>query len=80
MALKAGKVAEILAIDQDEANLETIDRGYGHLAVKTQQGSVKQILVRELNDWGFDIIYAGGLFDYLSSLWADVCVTRYSPH
>lgn len=66
MALKAGKVAEILAIDQDEANLETIDRGYGHLAVKTQQGSVKQILVRELNDWGFDIIYAGGLFDYLS--------------
>jgi SAM-dependent methyltransferase len=65
-ALRAGKVAELVALDQDEAALEVIQRDYGHMAVKTQLGSVKQILVRGLNDWGFDLIYAAGLFDYLS--------------
>lgn len=65
-ALKTGKVAELVAIDQDEASLEVIQRDYGHMAVKSQHGSVKQILVHGLNDWGFDLIYAAGLFDYLS--------------
>jgi extracellular factor (EF) 3-hydroxypalmitic acid methyl ester biosynthesis protein len=65
-ALVAGKVAEWLAIDQDEKSLDVINRDYGHLAVTTRHGSVKQILVRGLNDWGFDLIYAAGLFDYLS--------------
>jgi cyclopropane fatty-acyl-phospholipid synthase-like methyltransferase len=65
-ALAAGKVAEWLAIDQDEKSLDVINRDYGHLAVTTRHDSVKQILVRGLNDWGFDVIYAAGLFDYLS--------------
>lgn len=65
-ALAAGQIAEYVAIDQDEASLEVIDRDYGHLPVKTVHGSVKQILVRGLDDWGFDFIYAAGLFDYLS--------------
>ena len=65
-ALSAGQVAEYVAIDQDEASLDIINRDYGHLAVKTQHGSVKQILTRGLRDWGFDFIYVAGLFDYLS--------------
>jgi len=65
-SLWAGKVGELVAIDQDEAALEVIRRDYEQLPVKTQVGSVKQILVRGLNDWGFDLIYAAGLFDYLS--------------
>jgi len=65
-ALAAGKVTEWLAIDQDETSLDVIKRDFGHLAITTRHGSVKQILVRGLNDWGFDLIYAAGLFDYLS--------------
>jgi hypothetical protein len=50
------------------------------MAVKTQHGSVKQILVRGLNDWGFDLIYAAGLFDYLSQLVVVACATCCLQH
>jgi hypothetical protein len=65
-ALRAGKVGEFIAIDQDEASLEVVRRDYSALGVNAQWGSVKRILVRGLSEWGFDLIYASGLFDYLS--------------
>jgi extracellular factor (EF) 3-hydroxypalmitic acid methyl ester biosynthesis protein len=69
-----GKV-EITAFDQDPISLEIISKS-GIPNVKTMQGSVARLILGrypELKD--FDLVYAAGLYDYLSERIAEVMTT-----
>lgn len=61
-----GRIKELIALDQDEESLATIKRDYGRYPVETRQGSVKSLLSPKLALGRFDLVYASGLFDYLS--------------
>lgn len=66
-AVKQGKVKEYVAFDQDTRSLELVDKRFGGMNVKTLQGSVAEILIGKHKDLGgFDLVYAAGLYDYLS--------------
>lgn len=56
----------VTAIDQDEASLELIGREYGHLGAVPVAGSVRQILMGRLDLPEADLVYAAGLYDYLT--------------
>jgi SAM-dependent methyltransferase len=60
------QVGEFLALDQDVQSLGVIDSEVGHLGVKPVPGSVKSILRNTLRFESMDLIYAAGLYDYLS--------------
>ncbi len=60
------QVGEFLALDQDVQSLGVIDSEVGHLGVKPVPGSVKSILRNKLRFEEMDLIYAAGLYDYLS--------------
>ncbi|MGC4049770.1 MAG: class I SAM-dependent methyltransferase [Paludibaculum sp.] len=66
-AVQAGQVEEFVAFDQDEASLAVVARDYGHLGVRTVNGSVRAVLAGKANLGQFDFVYAAGLFDYLSA-------------
>lgn len=66
-AVRAGKIREFVAFDQDEASLGVVAHDYGHLGVSTTPGSVRHILAGKANPGTFDFVYAAGLFDYLTA-------------
>jgi extracellular factor (EF) 3-hydroxypalmitic acid methyl ester biosynthesis protein len=74
-AVHAGKLEEYVAFDQDEASLTVVDRDYAHLGVRTMPGSVRQILAGKAKLGEYDLVYAAGLYDYLSEA-AAVALTR----
>jgi hypothetical protein len=53
-------------LDQDPIALAEVDRSLGERGIKTMRGSVKSLLQRKLDGDGFHLIYAAGLYDYLS--------------
>lgn len=65
-AVREGGIKELVALDQDEESLGTIKRAYGNYPVDTKRGSVKSLLGEKLALGRFDLVYASGLFDYLS--------------
>lgn len=65
-AVREGRIKELIALDQDEESLATIKQAYGMYQVETRQGSVKSLLSPKLALGRFDLVYAAGLFDYLS--------------
>lgn len=65
-AVCEGRIKELIALDQDEESLATIKHAYGMYPVETRQGSVKSLLSPKLALGRFDLVYAAGLFDYLS--------------
>lgn len=66
LAVQQRAVGEFLALDQDVASLGVIDSELGHLGVKPVPGSVKAILHNQMRFEELDLIYASGLYDYLS--------------
>ncbi len=60
------QVGEFLALDQDVQSLGVIDSEVGHLGVKPVPGAVKSILRNTLRFEEMDLVYAAGLYDYLS--------------
>jgi hypothetical protein len=65
-AVREGRIKELIALDQDKESLATITNAYGNYPIKTRQGSVKSLLSPKLAVGRFDLVYAAGLFDYLS--------------
>ena len=66
-AVKQGKVREYVAFDQDTESLAHIDRQFIGSRVKTVHGSIIDLLMgRYKHLGGFDLVYAAGLYDYLS--------------
>ena len=56
----------ITALDQDESSVAVVSNEYARLGVETIRGTVREILSGRLRLTNFDLVYAGGLFDYLS--------------
>jgi extracellular factor (EF) 3-hydroxypalmitic acid methyl ester biosynthesis protein len=65
-ALMAGKVGELVALDQDADSLAEVERVYAGYPVRTMQCSVRAILSGKVKLEGFHFVYAAGLYDYLS--------------
>ena len=65
-ALMGGRVGEFIALDQDTDSLAHVARAYAGTGVKTVNGSVKALLGEKIWFEGFDLVYAAGLYDYLS--------------
>ena len=65
-ALMGGRVAEFVALDQDEDSLAEVDRAYKAKNVRTVNCSVRAILAGRVKLEGFHLVYAAGLYDYLA--------------
>ena len=66
-AVQSGYLREFVALDQDENSLALVDREYSRLGIRTQPGSVRQILAGKAPLGQYDFVYAAGLFDYLNA-------------
>lgn len=76
VAVREGKVGEIIALDQDAESLKVIARDYGHLPIRTVQASVRHLLANKVDLGHFHLVYAAGLFDYLDDSVAKRLVER----
>jgi Methyltransferase domain. len=65
-ALKEGKLKRWVAVDQDPLSLAEIEASYGDTAVQAVNGSVRELLTKQLDLGTFDHVYASGIYDYLS--------------
>lgn len=57
---------EIIALDQDSESLAEVERTYASRGIKAMRTSIKPLLAGKLDLQGFDLVYAAGLFDYLT--------------
>ena len=65
-ALRSGRIAELVALDQDPESLAVVEREQGQAGrVRPLRGTVKELLVGKVDVSGFDLVYAAGLYDYL---------------
>ncbi|MGU3388702.1 methyltransferase type 12 [Methylobacterium sp. D53M] len=69
VALKEGRIGRLLATDQDEISLATVDCYRQSLsdAIETSSVTVRTILTGKADLGRFDLIYAAGLYDYLDA-------------
>ena len=65
-ALAEGRIGEFLALDQDPQSLAHVQRELGEKGVQTVQSSVRAILAEKTGFENMNLIYAAGLYDYLS--------------
>jgi extracellular factor (EF) 3-hydroxypalmitic acid methyl ester biosynthesis protein len=66
-AVQAGRVAEYVAFDQDAESLAEVGRRLKQWNVRTVRGSIVDLLMgRHRSLEGFHLVYAAGLYDYLS--------------
>lgn len=66
-AVQEGKVKEYVAFDQDAESLAHVNERFLGSCVKTIHGSIIDLLMgRYKHLTGFDLVYAAGLYDYLS--------------
>ena len=68
VALRAGKVGSFLALDQDQRSLDVIRADYGSLGIEPRHVSVQDLLQGSRPVHDADLIYALGLYDYLTDL------------
>lgn len=66
-AMRAGRIATFVAMDQDAESLEVVERDYARLGVRAVNGSVRRILSGKADPGQFDFVYAAGLYDYLGA-------------
>lgn len=69
IALKAGRIGRLLALDQDAESLAVVDGYQGSVShtIEARQATVRQILAGKTGLGRFDLIYAAGLYDYLDA-------------
>lgn len=65
-ALRQGRLGRFLAVDQDKESLAIVSRELGIWGVVPLAASVQQILRGEVTLSDFDLVYATGLYDYLT--------------
>lgn len=78
-ALRNGFVGPYIALDQDAQSLAVVEQSYGHLGVTSLHMTVRDLLTNSsaaLVDEQFDLVYAAGLFDYLTEPVAQRLVVR----
>lgn len=57
---------EIIALDQDSESLAVVQGAYASRGVKAMTAPIKYLLAGKFDLQGFDLVYAAGLFDYLT--------------
>ena len=65
-AVVGGRVGEFYALDQDEESLAEVQRTYPGKGLHTIKQSVRAILAENVRFDDLDLVYAAGLYDYLS--------------
>lgn len=65
-ALQSGDLKRWVALDQDPQSIATVMQTCRPDIVKPLQGSVRGILKRSYKIGSFDLVYASGLYDYLT--------------
>ncbi|HEY2587045.1 MAG TPA: hypothetical protein VGI81_14965 [Tepidisphaeraceae bacterium] len=65
-AVMDGRVGELIALDQDPLSLAEVDRAYGAKGVRPVQQSVRNIIAGKTDYRDLHLVYAAGLYDYLS--------------
>jgi len=65
-AAAGGALAEWVAFDQDPLSVALVERQYGGRGVTAIPGSVRELLTGRRRFEGYDLVYAAGLFDYLT--------------
>jgi extracellular factor (EF) 3-hydroxypalmitic acid methyl ester biosynthesis protein len=65
-AAAGGAIAEWVAFDQDPLSVALVERQYGRHGVTAIAGSVRELLTGRRHFEGYDLVYAAGLFDYLT--------------
>jgi hypothetical protein len=65
--VRGGRVGEYLALDQDAASLQEVQRSYGHFGMTTWHASLRPLLTSDHDFGPFDLIYVAGLYDYLAA-------------
>ena len=66
-AVRAGAVAEFVALDQDPLSLALVEREQSHRNVTPLRASVRRLLVGARSVGTFDLVYSAGLYDYLAA-------------
>jgi len=70
VALKSGKLGRFVALDHDPRALQKMKNEYADLTLVPHELNVKE-LIKGTHDLGqFDLIYSAGLYDYLSTRFA----------
>jgi extracellular factor (EF) 3-hydroxypalmitic acid methyl ester biosynthesis protein len=69
IALQRGKLAELVALDQDAKSLDEIDRSYiaQGMPVSTVCAPIRDVISGRYRVEDFDLIYSAGLYDYLDA-------------
>jgi extracellular factor (EF) 3-hydroxypalmitic acid methyl ester biosynthesis protein len=65
-AVKAGRIGELIALDQDALSLAEVARQHPAGLVHTHCDSVRSILQGRTRFEGLDLAYSAGLYDYLA--------------
>lgn len=65
-AFRDGRIARWIALDQDPQSVGTVARDFRGTCVEAMDGSVRGLLANDYDIGGFDLIYAAGLYDYLT--------------
>lgn len=65
-ALKSGRIKEFLALDQDPQAVQRCQREFGQYGVRVLCKAICWLLLNKKQFGEFDLIYAAGLYDYLS--------------
>ena len=66
VALRQKRLRRWIAVDQDAISIGTIQRDYGNAGIEAIKGSVIGIIGNRYGLGKFDLVYAAGLYDYLS--------------
>jgi SAM-dependent methyltransferase len=64
--IQSGLLGSVIALDQDPASLQVVEHELGPRGVTPLEGTVRDLLVGGLDLGEFDLIYAAGLYDYLT--------------
>ncbi|HFS8927803.1 TPA: hypothetical protein ACH1VU_005054 [Pseudomonas aeruginosa] len=68
-ACQRGDLECMVALDQDQESLDEIERRYGgNFNLSTLCAPVRELIKGKVEVSGFDLIYAAGLFDYLTTV------------
>ncbi len=82
-ALAGGQLKRWVALDQDPQSIGSISRQFNGTKVDPIDGSVRGLLARKHQIGTFDLIYAAGLYDYLTDKVAirltQVCMEMLKP-
>jgi hypothetical protein len=70
MAIREKSIGKLIAFDQDLLSLEVIERELDNCSVQTIQGSVTTLVRQKQSFENLDLVYAAGLYDYLSQPFA----------